>query len=807
MLKKKLMAVGVATVFTLSSLSTTVLAADLSKVNTGVTVKFTNPGKGNGKVKNDNKKYKFNDCYDSQWAINAIEKLAGKGILGGIGQGKFAPKSNVTHVEALAMVLRLTGDNDEADRLGKTVHPYYTGIMPLWGYGYIYIAIEKGILLPEELKGFNPNQPAKRHEIAKYIIRAMGETDEALDNMDADLDFKDSSAVPDESVGYVYLVNELNIMVGDDNNNFKPMEPVTRAQMAVLLDRAEGKFDLPDTDNRKNGTIFVSADEDDNEITVKIKGVTTTYEYLEDVSVYKDGDFTDIDELEAGDVLQLTLNSSKKVIFIEVVKDSEDADEEETPVSFAEISYDKLTGELQDEIDDVKSTESYKAFEYGDYIYLMAAMGRKNTGGYDIDIEKVTKTEDDGEYTITAQVDTDEPSSSSFVTQAVTYPFTVVRFKSFDDIENVVFVDGDGDKLKEVDIEKVDEVSLVEGEIYDLIASSRTIKLEKSNGTKVSYAVPSDAEIIVNDDDDAEFSDLEEGMSVELEITDDEVTKVTAEDEESDEISFKTVEYSDLAARLKDQVDHLKLTKNYKAFEYEDDIYLIATMGKRTSDDYEIDIENLEKVKDGSKYIVRAEVAIETPSSTSGNETTYPYSIVRFDKFSNISKISFVDEDGDKLADTSIAEIDDADDAYEVTGTIEAINTSRETINVKKSNGSVVTLSIPDDAEITVNDDENENFSDLKVGMSVEIEVVDEVVTKVVAENKEVELSGELTGMSISNEKKITVKVDGKNRTYTVGSNVEIIIDDEDDMRVEDLEIGDKLTLTFVNGALVQIEK
>jgi len=804
MLKKKLMAVGVATVFTLSSLSTTVLAADFGKVNTGVTIKLTNPGKGNVKVKNDNKKYKFNDCYDSQWAVNAIEKLAGKGILGGIGQGKFAPKSNVTHVEALAMVLRLTGDNDEAESLGKKVHPYYMGVMPLWGYGYIYIAIEKGILLPEELKGFNPNQPAKRHEIAKYIIRAMGETEEALDNMDADLDFKDADAIPDKSVGYVYLVNELNIMVGDDNDKFNPMDNVTRAQMAVLLDRAEGKFDLPDTDNRKNGTIFVSADEDDNEITVKVKGVTTTYEYLEDVNVYKNGDFADIDELEAGDVLQLTLNSSKKVIFIEVVKNSEDTDEEETPVSFSEISYSKLPGELQDEIDAVKSTESYKAFEYGDYIYLLATMGKRNTGGYDIDIEKVTKLYADGEYTIKAQVDTDEPSSSSIVTQAITYPLTVVRFKSFDDIESVIFVDGDGDKLKEVSIEDIDEISLVEGEIYDLIAGSRTIKVEKSNGAKVSYTVPSGAEIIVNGDDDAKFSDLEEGMSVELEITDNKVTKVTAENAEGDEISFKTVEYSDLAARLKDQVDRLKLTKNYKAFEYEGDIYLIATMGKRTSDDYKIDIEDLDRVKDGSKYIVRAEVAIETPSSTSGSKTVYPYSIVRFDKFSNISKIRFVDEDGNKLADASIAKIDDA---YEVTGTIEAVNTSKETINVKKSNGSVVTLSIPDDAEITVNDDEDESFSDLKVGMSVEIEIVDDVVTKVVAEDKEVELDGELTGISISTEKKITVKVDGKSRTYTVGSNVEIIIDDEDDMRVEDLKVGDKLTLTFINGALVQIEK
>lgn len=801
--RKKLMSVGVATVFALSSLTTTVAAADFNKANTGITVKFTNPGKGNAKPKGDDKKFKFNDLSDSQWAFNAIEKLAGKGILGGIGQGKFAPKSNVTHIEALAMVMRLTGDDNEANLLGKKVHPKYMGVMPMWGYGYIYIAIEKGILLPEELKGFNPNQPAKRHEIAKYIIRAMGETEEALDNMDADLDFKDASAIPDGSIGYVYLANKLNIMVGDNNNKFSPNEPVTRAQMAVLLDRAEGKFDLPDTDNRKNSTIFVSADENDNEITVKIKGVSTTYDYLDDVNVYKNGDFMEIEDLNAGDVLQLTLNSSKKVIFVEVVKNAEDVDTEVTSVSFAEMLYNNLPEAIQDEVDDLKANENYRAYEYGDYIYLLAAMGKQSTGGYDIDIEKVTKTKDNNKYTIKATVDTDEPSSGSMTTQVITYPFTVVRFKSFDNIENIVFVDKDNDTLKEVDINDIDEVSTVEGEIYDLISSSRTIKLEKSNGSKVSYTIPSNAEIIV-DNDDAVFSELDEGMTVELKITDDRVTKVIAESSDVEDISFKTVNYEDLSAVLKEQIDKLKLTQNYRAFEYNDEIYLIASMGKKTADGYDIDIQDLDKVEDGSRYMVKAEVAIEIPSKTTGSKTLYPYSIVKFNKFDNISRVRFVNEDGEKQADSNIVKMDDT---YEVTGTINSIDTSKETINVKRSNGSVITLSITDDADISINNTANKNFSDLKVGMTVEIEIVDEVVEKITAEDKSIEAEGELTGISIGTEDKITVKIDGKTRIYTVGSNVEIIVDGEDDQDVKDLEIGDKLTLTFVNGALVQIEK
>lgn len=681
MLKKKLMAVAIATVFTLSSLTTTVFAADFNKSITGATVKLADPGKneskGHGKIDKDLEKlFKFIDSKDVSWACNAIERLAGKGIINGFGFGRFAPNEKVTHLEALAMVFRLTGDDDDAERLNNQVHALYRGKKTVWGQGNINLAIEKGILLDEELEDFNPNTPAKRHEIAKYIIRALDEdnTNKAEKYMDEDLSFKDAKDIPDESVGYVYMISDLEIMIGDKNNKFNPMTPVTRAEMAVLLDRAEGKFDIPDTDKKKSGIVFVSADEDDNEITVTVKGVTSTYEYLDDVSVYKNNILAEIDDLVKGDVLKIYFNSSKKVIFIEVTKNIAD---EESDITFTTVSYNSLPEVLQDEVDDLKSTENYKAYEYNDYIYLLATMGKKNTGGYDIDIEKLSKVEDDDEYTVTAVVYSDEPSSREVVSQSDTYPYSIVRFKSFDDIENVIFVDEDEDELDDVKIEVVSEVSSVEGEIYDLISSSRKITVEKSNGTKVTYTVPTDAEIEVNSEDDAEFSDLEEGMIVELTIVDDEVTEIDAEDTE--------------------------------------------------------------------------------------------------------------------------------DEVTEVKGTITSINTSNETIDVKQSNGKVVTLTIPDDAEITVNSEEDEDFSDLEKGMKVEVELVNDEVTEVIAEDTIVKVTGEVIGLSSIVGNKITLLVSGNNKVYTVASTVDIV-SDGDDKDFDDINMHDDLILTFENGTLVKIE-
>ena len=140
-------------------------------------------------------------------------------------------------------------------------------------------------------------------------------------------------------------------------------------------------------------------------------------------------------------------------------------------------------------------------------------------------------------------------------------------------------------------------------------------------------------------------------MSIEIEIADDKVTKVTAEDADENKVSFSEVDYDDLSDRLKDQVNYLKLNKNYKAYEYDNYVYLIATMGKKNSDGYKINIDDVYKIKNGNKYTIKAVVDIDTPSSTSSSDSVYPYSIVRFKNFDGIDTIRFVDENNNKLSE------------------------------------------------------------------------------------------------------------------------------------------------------------
>ena len=172
--------------------------------------------------------YAFDDIYQYQWAIKAVEKMYAKGIVKGVGHKKFAPSKPVTHLEALALILRTLEYEGKTASLPKE----YKGVIPSWGKEYIGLAYEKGLLTGEELKTFNPNKDAKRYEIAKYLIRALGLEKEAKLNMDKDLPYRDWKSIPKNAKGYIYLAVKEGLIVGD-GKNLKPNDPVSYTHLTL----------------------------------------------------------------------------------------------------------------------------------------------------------------------------------------------------------------------------------------------------------------------------------------------------------------------------------------------------------------------------------------------------------------------------------------------------------------------------------------------------------------------------------------------------------------------------------------------
>lgn len=257
-----------------------------------------------------------------EWARLAIEKMFAKGVIKGYNNNLFKPNNNVTHLEAIIMAIRIMGWEDEA----KSIRDLPTNIRSLnlsWADAYYYIALatQKGIIKPQEVKGFNPNTPAKRYEVAKYIVRALNKEDEAKDHMRDKLPFKDANAIPRDAVGYVYVMVDLGLMRGDDKGLFQPNKPISRAEMAVLIERIDG-VTSPESKDELVGIIY-DIDYEDLYIEIKNSIGTKAYDVEKDVPVYYNGKYLDFEDLIKGDKVELTLNSKRDVVFIQLLEESD----------------------------------------------------------------------------------------------------------------------------------------------------------------------------------------------------------------------------------------------------------------------------------------------------------------------------------------------------------------------------------------------------------------------------------------------------------------------------------------------------
>ena len=263
---------------------------------------------------------KFIDLKEVEWARNAIEKMADKGILKGIAEDKFAPNKAVTKAEALAMILRALGYEEEvqkeliAIKEGKKKSKIKDAAQE-WALGYISIAKDGNVLADEEeLTWKNLNKPVQRQEVAKYLVRALGWEDEAEDNQETKLLFKDGNAVKKDYRGYVYVAYEREIMMGDNKNNFQPNKPVTRAEMAVLIEKIhEYKGKPVDNTEKVIEGKLISIAADDLRLSIRVNGVDRTYSIVENVKVYIDNRLKDLEDLERNKTIKITVKNDRVI--------------------------------------------------------------------------------------------------------------------------------------------------------------------------------------------------------------------------------------------------------------------------------------------------------------------------------------------------------------------------------------------------------------------------------------------------------------------------------------------------------------
>jgi predicted DNA-binding antitoxin AbrB/MazE fold protein len=302
----------------------------------GATSAFAD-GKGRGddddrdrkEDKHDDAKYKitwqFEDEDDLKWATEYIMRLASKGVFTGYEDGTFKPHQKISRIETLVAAVRLMGLRAQAESAAElSTDLQFKDASKIekkypWAVGYVAVALENDLFSETETE-VKPEANATRLWSTILLIKALKLEDEAKALNNTKLDFKDAKEIPAGSVGYVALALQKGIITGYEDKHgktFRPNQPVSRAELAALLDRTD--TEMPDQDAQAITGKLKAAAADGKITVVKPDNTEAVLTLDANVFIFRDDKKAPVSSLLAGDEV-LVRTYQNKVVFIEVTK-------------------------------------------------------------------------------------------------------------------------------------------------------------------------------------------------------------------------------------------------------------------------------------------------------------------------------------------------------------------------------------------------------------------------------------------------------------------------------------------------------
>ena len=184
----------------------------------------------------------FKDISEKDWYFNGVKTASGYGLMNGVSDVEFAPKANLSAAQAVTVAAR--------------IHSMYsTKTVPdeFQGYDYYLEYAVKNDIVPD---GYfhNTSLPIRRDELAFIIENSLPE--HLLTHINS------VKSIPDARIGSEYYDGLLKLynagILGgfDEYGSFRPDNNLTRAELAVIIDRIINKENrlvqsLTDSTNRE----------------------------------------------------------------------------------------------------------------------------------------------------------------------------------------------------------------------------------------------------------------------------------------------------------------------------------------------------------------------------------------------------------------------------------------------------------------------------------------------------------------------------------------------------------------------------
>jgi hypothetical protein len=176
---------------------------------------------------------RFTDVTETHLFYNEIGKLSARGVTVGCGGGNYCPDSPVTREQMAAFIIRAMGDFNPPQPASQR----FADVPPTnQFYAFIELLAVRQITVGCGGANYCPSQNVTREQMAAFIIRALGEYNPPVPDMQR---FND---VPPSNPFYAFIdrmaVKVITLGCSAMPPLYCPSETVTRGQMAAFLVRA-----------------------------------------------------------------------------------------------------------------------------------------------------------------------------------------------------------------------------------------------------------------------------------------------------------------------------------------------------------------------------------------------------------------------------------------------------------------------------------------------------------------------------------------------------------------------------------------
>ncbi len=261
----------------------------------------------------------FSDLNETAWAAKTITEVANKGLLSGYQDGTFRGKNGVTYCETTTMLHNVLTKGNALQNIPATSFSMYQPVMnnykiPQWAqYGVTY-CLGAEIMTPVELTKFMQNgksMPADRQSVAMLFGKALAKKYDVYAARDAK-EYRDAGVIAKDALPYINLLTKLGILSGDENNKFNPYSQITRAEMAVIMNKT---FDLLTNEMSNTGKITEITNQDGKYYDVDVnmtsgekKKITISDDTISVLT--KAGKELPVSSLSVGDEVSLVFNGA-----------------------------------------------------------------------------------------------------------------------------------------------------------------------------------------------------------------------------------------------------------------------------------------------------------------------------------------------------------------------------------------------------------------------------------------------------------------------------------------------------------------